>query len=482
MPFLFFALSLIPALSYFFFMRNLKEDEHYRKNCGKLLFRGMLCSGAVLLLDLAIVLILNYLHVYDYIGAIGKALIKCFVINAFAEELVKVATANRVIRKEAGTVSWMDCICYVAMSSLGFQILESFVYMFMTNVPQILIRGLDMMHLCFGMIEGRFIGKRLKTGKKVYSVLTLAATILIHGLYNFGLEESVEFPFDLISFLLAIASVIFWICMIFWIRKRKDDPEFTSPLCDSGGGPGEAAEKPRPVSDPGRGRRKSSGRRAAVRIGQGAGQFLLHIEEGLSRLYPRRVRKSLSDANLEQNRLNDVRNTMITDQDEDRTTGINGMHIGKASVGRCGCEVIAVNNALVYLGRDASFAELEHLFEVSGALTKAPFVPIGEFGGNPYAIRRTLRALGVDSMKVSAAEMNAEPGAYIFSYWNRGGLFDGLHTVFSVFDGTCHTVYNYGYSGTARLDPAEWERRFSGRFITACRIEGASVSTPSHDA
>ena len=234
----------------------------------------------------------------------------------------------------------------------------------------------------------------------------------------------------------------------------------------------------------GYGRRGKRWKRAAVKLGQWVGQFLLLIEEGLSRLYPRRARKSLSDANLARNRLTDVRNTMITDQDEDRTTGINGMRIGKASVGKCGCEVIAVNNALVYLGRDASFAELEHLFEISGALTKVPFVPIGGFGGNPYAIRRTLRALGVDSVKVSAARMNAEPGAYVFSFWNRGGLFDGLHTVFSVFDGSRHTGYNYGHSGTARLDPAEWERRFSGRFITACRIEepAAPVPSPSRDA
>ena len=211
----------------------------------------------------------------------------------------------------------------------------------------------------------------------------------------------------------------------------------------------------------------------AVKLGQWTGQLLLHAEEGLSRLYPRRVRKSLSDEVLRRNRETDVRSRMITEQDGDRSTGINGMRIGKASVGRCGCEVIAVNNVLVHLGRETSFAELEHLFETSGALVRAPFVPAGVFGSNPYAIRRVLGSLGIRAEKVSAAEMNSVPGAYVFSYWNPGGLFSGLHTVFSVFDGRYHTVYNYGHSGTARLNPVEWERRFNGRFITACRTGDA---------
>ena len=202
----------------------------------------MLCSFLVFLLDMAIVLLLELLHVYDYIGPIGKDLVKCFLVNAFAEELIKVGTADRVIRKEKDTVSWMDCICYVAISSLGFQTLESFVYMFTTSPGQMIIRGLDMMHLSFGLIEGRFIGRRLKTGRKVYSVLTLAVTILIHGLYNFGLSENVDFPFDMISLLLTVASLVFWICMIFYIKKRKDDPEFTAPLCALDAGTCEAGE------------------------------------------------------------------------------------------------------------------------------------------------------------------------------------------------------------------------------------------------
>ncbi len=213
--------------------------------------------------------------------------------------------------------------------------------------------------------------------------------------------------------------------------------------------------------------------RRADALTQFAGELLLLLEEGLSLLYPRRARKSLSDSNYEYNVRRDIRNRMITDQDGDSTEGVNGMRLGKTLAGPCGCEVIAVNNALVYLGRECSFAELEHMFEISGALTKVPFVPIGAYGANPYAIGRMLRAAGVEYSRASADQLTTESGAYIFSYWNHGGLLSGLHTVFAVNDGHRITIYNYGTYGTAQIGAGEWKRRFKGRFITAFRVTGS---------
>lgn len=224
-------LSFIPSILYYFFLKGLrKEDEQYRKDCRKTLVRGLLSGFPIFLLDLLIVLLMGLLGLTDKVSPMVKDLFKCFVINAFVEELVKVWIGKKMIKKNRDTVSWLDMIAFITISSIGFEIAESAVYMLTTGAGQMIVRGISMMHIVFGLIEGWYNGKYVSTGDKKYMVLSMAVSIFIHGIYNFGLSDNAPEFFGVFSLIFAAGSVVFWIYMIFYIRKKKADPEFTSPM------------------------------------------------------------------------------------------------------------------------------------------------------------------------------------------------------------------------------------------------------------
>ncbi len=230
-PIILSILSLVPCLLYYFFLKGQKkDDEQYKKSCRKTLFRGLLTAIPIFLLDLTIMLILSLLGIRQEMTPLVSELVKCFVINAFVEELVKFTVGKKAVKENHDTVSWLDIIAYITISSAGFQITESLVLMLTSSPGQMLVRGLSMMHLAFGMIEGWYYGKYIKTGKKPYQVLSLLLSMIIHGTYNFGLSEEAPDLFGIFSVLAAAASFIYLIYMIFFFRKKKQDPEYTSPI------------------------------------------------------------------------------------------------------------------------------------------------------------------------------------------------------------------------------------------------------------
>ena len=205
-------------------------------------------------------------------------------------------------------------------------------------------------------------------------------------------------------------------------------------------------------------------------LSQVLGNGLLLLEEGLSRLYPREPRKRLCEDNYRFNKERDIRNTIINDQSTGEITGIDKLRIGKADVGTSGCEIIAVYNALFLKGKECSFAKVERDFEINGALTKVPFVPIGAYGSNPFALKRMLEINGLKGKRVNADTIIQEPGLYIFSYWNKGGLLKGLHTIVAENNYKVISLYNYAPKGVFTISKEEWKDRFSKRYILGLSI------------
>ncbi len=205
-------------------------------------------------------------------------------------------------------------------------------------------------------------------------------------------------------------------------------------------------------------------------VTQFIGNALLLLEEGLSLLYPRQPRRKLSEENYRYNRERDIVNTVINDQGSGKETGVDQLKIGLASMGDCGCEVIAVHNALALLGKKCSLADIEREFEIEGAMTKVPFVPIGKYGSNPYALKRMLKQFGLNAERVSKYTVLNQSGLYLYSYWNYGGLMKGLHTITVKNDNGNFELYNYGDMGVRTMDPYLWDERFWKRFIIGYRI------------
>ena len=105
-----------------------------------------------------------------------------------------------------------------------------------------------------------------------------------------------------------------------------------------------------------------------------------------------------------------------------RGKGICLYRVGLYPASYNGCEVIAVHNALVMLGKESSLDKEIRLFQRCGAV-----IGSGVFGSNPYLLGRIFRKIGIGYEKVGLKEI--DNGIYIISYWNRKAPINGLHTV-----------------------------------------------------
>ncbi|MBO4360552.1 MAG: PrsW family intramembrane metalloprotease [Eubacteriaceae bacterium] len=229
-------ISMIPSLLiYFWFSRMYKGDKDHTKTCRKLFGKGVLCVFGVLGLDLIFSILWNKTGLSGKYEIIDN-LFRCFIINAFVEELVKLLNARSVIKKRMDSVSWLSMTMYTSIVAIGFGLAEDVVYAFSTSPGQILIRGITAGHVAYALITGYFLGKGYKYGEKKYKVIGTVLPWLLHGLYNFGLSENTALGEDLaavfgiLSVLIAVGGAIFIIVMLLKIKKWKDDPVYTEPF------------------------------------------------------------------------------------------------------------------------------------------------------------------------------------------------------------------------------------------------------------
>ena len=142
---------------------------------------------------------------------------------------------------------------------------------------------------------------------------------------------------------------------------------------------------------------------------------------------------------------------------------LSGKRLYLAPAELCACEVAAVYNALIFLGRPRGFDEVKQAYFRLGALALWPF---GFFGGNPFSIKRVLKRFGVEAKSVSEKSLS-EDGCYIVSFWN-GAKKLSLHTVFVTVCGGEKRAYNlFGRDAAPRrFEPASRH----GLYIRCVRI------------
>ena len=105
-----------------------------------------------------------------------------------------------------------------------------------------------------------------------------------------------------------------------------------------------------------------------------------------------------------------------------RGKGISLYRVGLYPASYNGCEVIAMHNALVMLGKESRLDSEIRIFQRCGAVILS-----GVFGSNPYLLGRVMRRQGIEYEKVKLKDIN--DGIYIISYWNKKAPLNGLHTV-----------------------------------------------------
>ena len=221
--------SFIPSVLLFLFLRKNKDDQEYRKTCDKLFWRGFLIAVGVTLLDAGVVLLWSMTGLGGK-NAIVDLLFKTFIVNATVEETMKFLTGRKYVRKDLAKVSRLDVITYMAIAAMAFGLFEDILYMLQTNIGQILVRGFLMGHVGYGMMMGRLYGKGMKENKTVYKVLAVLVPILLHGLYNFSLGDGLPDVFAIIVVTETFITTVYLIYSIFFIRKKRQDPEFTEAI------------------------------------------------------------------------------------------------------------------------------------------------------------------------------------------------------------------------------------------------------------
>ena len=219
-------ISFLPTLGFYFWFKSFKEDKDYKDNCRKLLFTGIGCSTGVFLFSL-VASLLWALSGLKKISPILNEAYSAFVLAAFSEEFVKGLAIRNNCKAHRDTVSWVDLIVYGGIVGIGFHLLESFVYMFSTNIGQILVRGVTSMHITFGMIMGYYYGKSIARDKPFYKFLAFFVPWLIHGVFDFTLGEFIEEWCEYLivgPFVSLLADRIYLIVIVvFIIKSRKNN-------------------------------------------------------------------------------------------------------------------------------------------------------------------------------------------------------------------------------------------------------------------
>lgn len=154
-----------------------------------------------------------------------------FVLKALSEELMKYLLARKIIKRNHDNISFLDLMAYTTISAIGFELMESVVYLFSANVPQILVRGISSMHAAFGLIMGFIIAAGYKKKMKYPAILGIFTTVLIHGLYDLGLaQELAETIWSDISLFIAFFCLIINIANFFFMNKARKKSYYTDPL------------------------------------------------------------------------------------------------------------------------------------------------------------------------------------------------------------------------------------------------------------
>ena len=223
--------SYIFPLSTYFFLRNAhKENIEYRKDCRKLLLNGLLLGFPVFGFSLLCNILFRLTHISDSYPFL-KTLFQAFVLKAFSEELMKYLLARRIINKRRAEACFLDVMAYTAISAIGFQILEAFLYIFSSNVPQILVSGVTNMHAVFGLIMGFVLAKGYKKNRRKPAIPAVLVSTLIHGFYDLCLDETiVDTPWGAVALLLALLCLVLSVGNFFFMRKARKDPYYTDPL------------------------------------------------------------------------------------------------------------------------------------------------------------------------------------------------------------------------------------------------------------
>ena len=226
-----FLVSCILPICIYLFLRNAhKENAEYKKDCRKLLLNGLLLGFPVFGFSLLCNILFGLTHIGEAYPIV-EVLFGAFVLKGFSEELMKYLLAKKTIRKNTASVSFLDLMAYTTISAIGFELMEGVVYLFSSNVPQVLVRGVTCMHASFGLVMGYFLARGIKKNGKLSMLPAVIISTLIHGTYDFLLDPLLfDTPWGDLALVLALLCLVLNLYNFRFMRKARKNPYYTDPL------------------------------------------------------------------------------------------------------------------------------------------------------------------------------------------------------------------------------------------------------------
>jgi hypothetical protein len=153
------------------------------------------------------------------------------------------------------------------------------------------------------------------------------------------------------------------------------------------------------------------------------------------------VHNAIAQKNYQYNKnvdLSSYKGGYINDQNNGQ---VSKLKLGSRTMDYNGCEVIAAYNSMLTLGDKRDIRDIAYHFENDGQMLG------GEFGTNPYAIKRyftqngykvkTLEGENITDKKIPDAD------SYILSFWNDKDIQNALHTVSMRKSKDGYELFNY---------------------------------------
>ena len=217
-----FPLSIIPTILIYLWLRKKAMGDDVHRAEGK---KALIYGFEAVLPVMALSAVFKVLEVVIFReDGIPKSFYHAFFVLAFAEEAAKGYMLYRLLGKQDMENSRLDIVTYMVDIAIGFSILESALYAILTNVAQIIVRGLTFPHLGEGFIMGYFAAKGLKEGMRQWFIPAFLIPWILHGSYDFCLSPEFEdgnLPAAIAALLLAALSVALAITIIIYVKREK---------------------------------------------------------------------------------------------------------------------------------------------------------------------------------------------------------------------------------------------------------------------
>ena len=183
--------GFIPVGFIIWYLIWVSDSAIYKKDCYYSFAGGALCCLAII----GITYLINFLwEKFGFHDAhpLLSAFLKDFIILAFTEEFIKHYMIIKSAKKYVGAIAKHELIAFGGIIGAGFDIVEYIAYFFGSEWVSILVRGITMPHVAYGLLMGWFISKVIEKKNKLYIIPAILIPVIIQGLYDFSLSSELK--------------------------------------------------------------------------------------------------------------------------------------------------------------------------------------------------------------------------------------------------------------------------------------------------